>query len=334
MRLAFVGFRHVHVMMLYHAALKHPSVQVVAACEEDAATAEQLRKEGHVKLTHSDYARMLAEVPCDAIGVGDCYRNSGGLILSALRAGKHVISDKPICIRRDELDPIAALTREKSLKLGCLLDLRGAGDILTVRRLIHDRTIGEVHTVAFSAQHPLLYGVRPHWYFEPGMHGGTINDIGVHAFDIIPWITGRKLVEVVAARAWNARLPQCPQFQDAAQLMLRMDNGGGVVGDVSYLAPDGAGYVAPQYWRMTFHGSDGVIECAGEKNPITFARNSDKSIQAVKAEAPIHDAALNAFLNDLAGKEASPSTRDVLEASRIALAVQAAANQNRAHVAL
>ncbi|MCP4516547.1 MAG: EamA family transporter, partial [Delftia sp.] len=45
--------------------------------------------------------------------------------------------------------------------------------------------IGAVQTMSMSGQHPLRLGERPAWYFEPGRHGGTITDIGVHAVDLI-----------------------------------------------------------------------------------------------------------------------------------------------------
>lgn len=336
MKLAFIGFRHGHIMGLYNVATKHPRVQVVAACEEDAATAGDLRQEGKVKLTHDNYRRMLDEVECDAVAVGDAYARRGPIIITALERGKHVIGDKPLCTKLSELDQIGQLSQGKGLSVGCLLDMRSSGCVLTVRRLIREGAIGEVHTVTFTAQHPLMYGKRPAWYFEPGMHGGTINDIGVHAFDCLPWITGRKFVEVVAARGWNARLPQCPGFQDAGQVMLKLDNGGGVIGDVSYLAPDECGYRMPQYWRMTFHGPDGVLECNGDKNPVLLAQSKDKELHQITPDPATPKSVFDSFLREVTKEpgELSPSTAEVLESSRVALMIQAAADENRCHAAL
>lgn len=325
MRLAFIGFRHAHIMGLYAAARRHPDVQVVAACEEHAPVAARLRSEGNVEITHDCYTRMLDEVPCDAVAVGDCYGRRGAIIIEALARGLHVISDKPICTRREELSAIAALSQQKRLCVGCLLDMRGSGAMRTVRRLISEGAIGPVHAVNFTAQHPLLYGTRPMWYFEPGVHGGTINDIGIHAFDIIPHVTGRRIAAVVAARVWNARLAEHPHFQDGAQMMLRLDNGGGVLGDMSYLAPDGCGYVLPQYWRMTFWGSGGMIEYRGDNAPVLLAQHADKQPRQVSPEQTVPDAPLRAFLSEVSGGQASPSTADVLRASRLALETQHAA---------
>lgn len=336
MKLAFIGFRHGHAIGLYHDAKVHPKVQIVAACEEDAATAEALRKEGKITLTHDNYSKMLETVECDAVGVGDYFAKRGRIIIDALSRGKHVIADKPICTKLQELEQIARLSKEKRLRVGCLLDLRGSGAVLTVRRLIRENAIGEVHTVTFLAQHPLLYATRPKWYWEPGAHGGTINDIGIHAIDIIPWITGRKITEVTAARAWNARLPQHPHFQDAAQIMLKLDNGGGVLGDVSYTAPDSSGYSIPQYWRMTFHGSAGLLECSTDKFPVVLSRSTDKAMQTINPDPAIPNAALDSFLREVAGElgELTPSTADVLEASRLTLLIQEAADQHKTGVKL
>src|SRR3712207_4327171 len=135
--------------------------------------------------------------------------------------------------------------------------------------------------------------------FEPGMHGGTINDIGIHAIDLIPWLTGRTVVEATAARAWNTRLPQFPHFKDAAQMMLKLDNGGGVMGDLSYLAPEAVGYSVDQYWRVTCHGDRGVAETNYNAKAVTLASGAE--VKSVPAEANIPTGCLDAFLDEIAG---------------------------------
>ena len=76
---------------------------------------------------------------------------------------------------------------------------------------------------------------------------------------MIPWATGLRLRSIVAARCWNARLPQHPHFRECGQALLELENGAGVVCDVSYLSPDSFGYVMPLYWRFTIWGDDGVL---------------------------------------------------------------------------
>lgn len=142
--------------------------------------------------------------------------------------------------------------------------------------------------------------------------------------DIIPWITGRKIAKVQAARAWNARTPQVPQFQDAGQLMLTLDNQGGVMGDVSYLAPEVCGFKVPQYWRFTFHGSGGLVECSYGSKDVMVVTNADKEPRFVPALEPIRWAYLPDFLIQVRGdtQQVSLSTQTVLDASRWALTAQ------------
>src|SRR5436190_10036959 len=156
MRIAFAGFRHGHVMSFHTASHKDSRVSIVAACEEDAPTAANLRNSRQVQLTHDNFERMLSDIDCELVAIGDYFARRGALIISALRAGKHVISDKPICTSLDELDQIELLAREKNLVVSALLDLRDRGTMRTMRELVSDGAIGDVHNLFLAAQHLLL----------------------------------------------------------------------------------------------------------------------------------------------------------------------------------
>lgn len=324
MKMAFVGFRHGHVMGLWEYANHHSKVEVVAACEEDGGTREQLRAGGKVGVTHEDYGRMLAEVECDVVAVGDYFGKRGERVIAALEAGKHVISDKPICTRLSESNRIEELAREKKRCVGCLLDLRDHGVYRAMRTVVRAGEIGEVQTVSFSAQHPLMFGKRAGWYFEEGKHGGTINDIAIHAVDLIPWVTGREITEVMGARVWNARKDLVLGFEDGGQVMLKLDNGGGVLGDVSYLSPDGLAYGAEQYWRVTCHGTEGVVEGRYGGKGVHVAGKGDKAVRDVPAEAERKGGVIEDFMAEVERRsgEGMLTTAEVLAASRKTLVMQ------------
>ncbi|MFH1569510.1 MAG: gfo/Idh/MocA family oxidoreductase, partial [Gemmatimonadota bacterium] len=189
--------------------------------------------------------------------------------------------------------------------------------------------IGQVHAITFGGQHPLLLGSRPGWYFEPGMHGGTINDIGIHAIDAIPWLTGLRFARLEAARCWNAFAPDAPQFGDGAQMMLTLENGAGVLGDVSYFMPDGAGYRLPQYWRTTFWGRDGLIETATGSATVCLVRADDREPQHLPPAASEPGGYFRAFREEIAGgplPAGQLDTTGVIAAARLALRIQAAAD--------
>lgn len=335
-RLAFVGFRHAHLFGMYRDAQEAEEFEVVAACEEDDATREELAARGDVSITHDDFEALLASVDCDAVAVGDYYGKRGRLAIRALSAGKHLLGDKPLCTRLEELDEIARLSSEQGLRVGCMLDMRDTAPVITARELIQAGTIGEVHAMAFGGQHPLLLGSRPGWYFEPGKHGGTINDIGIHALDALQWVTGLRFTSLNAARCWNAIAREYPHFEGAGQLMLTMDNGCGVLGDVSYLAPDSSWYLLPFYWRLTFWGSKGALEVSATCDHASLALDGEDGVRQVPLVEGTPGAYLRAFARDIAGttQEGELCTEGVLRVSRMALVIQAAADAGHCQVPL
>jgi predicted dehydrogenase len=335
-RIAFAGFRHAHIHSLYRLAQSRADVEIAAAAEEDEGTRAALQSGGAIHITHDSIKAMLDAVPCDVVAVADYYGRRGTLLLDALGRGKHVISDKPICTSLTELDQIESLARARHLVVGCQLDMRDGAVALEARRRILAGEIGTVHAVGVGGQHPLMWGTRPGWYFEPGKHGGTLNDIAVHALDGLPWMTGLQIREVIFARAWNARVPQAPHFQDAAQFALTMSNGAGVLGDVSYLGPDVGGYGVPQYWRMTFWGDAGLLETNFPAGEVTIYSHSDATPQVIKATEGMSGGYFESFLREIRGETDGLhlSSAEVFAASRLALQVQEAADKGLVHVPL
>lgn len=336
-KFAFAGFRHGHINAMHATCLKRDDLDIVACCEDDPETRDALSAGGSIDITHQTIEEMLDDVDCDVVAVGDYYGRRGELLIKALKAGKHVIGDKPLCARLDELDEIEKLSKKKKLAVGCMLDLRDSGTFLGLREIIQDGVIGEVLAIQFGGQHPLSLGSRPKWYFEEGKHGGTLNDIGVHAIDLIPWMTGLTFTEINAARSWNAIASDYPHFHDAGQMMLTMNNGCGVLGDVSYFTPDSFGYGTPWYWRFTVWGRDGVAETSSVTKVTTVAVNGEKELRSIEPATPETAGYLDDFLADVRGDELPAdrrSTASTLSASRTTLRVQALGNENRNQINL
>ncbi|MBD3383418.1 gfo/Idh/MocA family oxidoreductase [candidate division KSB1 bacterium] len=335
-KIAFAGLRHGHILCMYDHIKEHNRIDIVAACEEDKTTRDELIASRGMEITHSSFDRLLKETDCDIIAVGDYYSNRGSLILKALQAGKHVIADKPICTDKAELAAIREYCDSRNLILGCMLDLRDMPQFITARKLIRQGVIGEVQAIQIGGQHPLSPGSRPHWYFEAGKHGGTINDLAIHAVDLIPWITGLTFDSLLSARCWNAFVPQYPHFKDAAQFMAVMNNRAGLYCDVSYMVPDSLGYTHPLYWRITAWGRLGVIETSCTTSSVRLATARDTFFQEISLAEANENGYLKSFLNEL-DKTTQPddlTTRQVLRAGATALDIQQAAEQEQFNLPL
>ncbi len=326
-KFAFAGFSHPHILSLWRRAKSHSDCQIVAAWEPDPSLQNQLRSEGEIELTDHSFSQML-KTDCTVVAIGDVYARRGELAIAALRAGKHVISDKPICTALRELEEITSLAASRGLSVGCQLDLVESGAMRQLRNVIRTNTIGEVCTLTVTAQHPLRFGQRAAWYFEPGMHGGTINDIGIHLFDLAPWLIGCSWKEILVAREWNAKATSAPHFKDCAQFLATMENGASCFADLSYLAPDKIGYEMPHYWRITAHGTKGMAEASYSLPTVTVATDEDKAPQYQPIPTDEPTSYLQDFLDEIAGTSSPDriTTKRVLASSRQALTTQAMAS--------
>jgi predicted dehydrogenase len=333
LKFAFIGFRHFHILGLYKLVKEHPDCELVAACEESEQGRSVLPDD--VTITHTDYKQMLDEVDCDVVATGDYYGKRGSVLIEALKRGKHIIADKPVCTRLTELNEIEKLAREKNLTVGCQLDMINSPNLHVVKQLIDDGRLGDIHQIAIGGQHPLNYGSRPMWYFEQGKHGGTINDIAIHAIHALPLLTGHNIDQCVAARTWNAFATDQPHFPDSAQAMLTLDNGCGVMIDVSYAMPNSQGYTLPHYWRQTFYGSKGIAETSATMGHVWLAENGKDKPETIGVEGVKAEDFFDAYLADVAGNGRAPlTTADVIRASRQSLQIQQAADDSARDVKL
>ncbi len=325
---AFVGFRHSHIISLYELCKKRKDIRVVATCEEDEATRDFL-KSSDIYINHSSYQEMLDTVKCDCIAIGDYYGKRGQMIVKALRAGRHIISDKPICTSHIELEEITQLHHDTHQAIGCMLDLRDHPVFQSLRAYIQDGQIGNVQTISFNGQHPLKPRTRPSWYFEEGKHGGTINDIAIHAIDLIPWLTGHAIKKPIAARCWRVADMGQDEFEIGAQLMLELTNGAGVLGDISYLAPDSHGFDHSLYWRFTIHGTRGALEASYNASDISLWQKASRDLVRLPIVHKTTYHFLEDFLAEISGENIpfGLTSASILQASKIALLLQQKAQE-------
>lgn len=325
MKIAFAGFRHGHIMALYEQVKECDRIEIFGSWEENDEAREKAAKDFGIEFTHDSYEDFLNSDEVDIIAIGDYYGRRGELAIKALKAGKHVIADKPLCTSLKELDEIERLSKEKNLKVGCLLSLRYSPYTAVAKEIISSGKLGEIHTVSFNGQHSLSYGERPMWYFEKGKHCGVINDISIHGVDLVEYLTGKRLKNVVAARTWNAFADKEPDFRDCAQFMAEFDGGCGVMADVSYAAPSHTEYSIPYYWQFLIWGTKGMIRFAEDGKPLEAYFDYAKEPEYIEG-VPAPTNHITDFIDEINGKSGLLITTDeVLASQRDTLTIQSKA---------
>ncbi len=118
-----------------------------------------------------------------------------------LRAGKHVLCEKPLTLDSRESAALVSLVKETKLVGGVAYNLRYYPLCQEARALIRKGAIGEVRLVHGSfLQDWLLYPTDWNWRLEPKLGGElrAVSDIGTHWLDLMMWMTGSNVSELCA----------------------------------------------------------------------------------------------------------------------------------------
>lgn len=324
MKILFNGFRHGHINTLYKKVLNSEFAEIVGCVEDNEKARSAAKKNLGAHFTDKSYSEWLCE-DFDTVAIGTVYGERGAAIIEALKAGKHVISDKPICTSLDELYEIKRLASEKDLTVACMLDLRYLPVTLKAKELLDSGYLGEVKNIAFGGQHFLDCAHRPEWYFEDGKHGGTVNDLAIHGIDLVRMLTGLEFSKIDAARVWNSYAYKSKDFKDSALFMARLENGAGVMADISYSAPSQV-FSMPTYWEFRFWCERGLLTFCYAKSEVTVYEDGKTAPTVYSCGEATED-----YLTEFAEREGMGKqiTENVIRSTETALLIQKEADKEQ-----
>lgn len=165
---------------VYIANLKHYAdiVEVLACAGRSLDNAQRKAAEHGIPKAYADAGALIADPEVHIVLNLTVPAAHAELNLAALRAGKHVYTEKPLAATVAEGAQIIALASERGLRVGCAPDTILGGRLQTCRRLIDDGTIGDiVGASAFVVSHGHeSFHPNPDFFYQPG--GGPLLDIG------------------------------------------------------------------------------------------------------------------------------------------------------------
>ena len=103
------------------------------------------------------------------------------LAIQAMRAGKNVISEKPVTMTMTDLDEMIAVAEETGRLFTVHQNRRWDDDYLTMKNLVEKKTLGRVFRIESRVQGSR--GIPGDWRKEKGHGGGMVLDWGVHLLD-------------------------------------------------------------------------------------------------------------------------------------------------------
>lgn len=163
----------------------HRSVRVVAVVETSSERGREAADRFKIPEVLTDYRMVLNRPDIHVVSVALPNHLHASITLDALRAGKHVMVDKPMATNAADAAAMVALARRKKLKLMVGQNQRFSGAAQAVRQLVVDGKLGEVyHARAVWMRRSGIPRIGSWFTQKKYSGGGCTYDVGVHVLDL------------------------------------------------------------------------------------------------------------------------------------------------------
>ncbi|MBI5396528.1 MAG: Gfo/Idh/MocA family oxidoreductase [Verrucomicrobia bacterium] len=181
-------------------ALRRLGVSVMALCDRPERVHAAAEKFG-IPEAHGDFREMLRSPNVDVVHITSPNRFHCEMSLAALRAGKHVVCEKPLAMNTRETEQIVKLARGSGRVFAVNYNVRFYPAVLTLHRMVARGDLGDIiHVNGSYMQDWLFKDTDYNWRLLP-QEGGKLRavaDIGTHWMDTVSFILGTKIASVFA----------------------------------------------------------------------------------------------------------------------------------------
>jgi predicted dehydrogenase len=261
MRLGLIGLKG-HQSTVLNGARQLGDVEVVGVAEDNRAAADRFKERERLAkgaVVFDDWRRLLDHCPMDVCCVCDENGGRAEQLVALAKLGVHVVSEKPLTTTLPDLKRVREAWAQAKGRLTMLLTMRHEAKYAAARQVVRDGAIGE--PVLATAQKSYRLESRPDWFKTKARLGGTIPFIGIHALDLIRWVTGLNFTHVAAVQGTQGKRDVMGETESHASVLLRLSNGGSATARLDYLRPS----TAPSHGDDRLHvaGTEGVIDLQG-----------------------------------------------------------------------
>lgn len=210
---------------------------------------------------------LLADKNIDAVSVCVANNAHAEVSIKALKAGKHVLCEKPMATTIEECEAMEKAARESGKYLMIGQNQRLAKAHIKARELLKQGVIGKVLTFRTTFGHggPEAWSIdqgKTSWFFDKNRAAmGAMADLGVHKTDLIQYLLDAKVIETTAAVTTLDKRDAGGNLigvDDNAVCIYKMDNGAVGTMTASWT------YYGEEDNSTVLYGSEGIMKIYAE----------------------------------------------------------------------
>lgn len=285
-RIALVGCGRIS-QNHFDAIRKLHGMRLTAVADSDEARARAAGEALGVPW-YGSYAEMLSRADCDAVTICTPSGLHSAQGVAAARAGKHVITEKPMAITLEQADALVQACDAADVRLFVVKQNRLNPSVQLLKRALDKGRFGRIYLANATVrwQRPQEYYDSAPWRGTWEFDGGAFMNQASHYVDLIQWLVGP--VESVMAK--TATLARRIEAEDAGVAVLKFRNGAlGVIevnvltyprnweGSISIIGERGTVKIGGtavnrvEHWQFAdYDDDDKLVEAAGTTPPTVY----------------------------------------------------------------
>ena len=165
------------------------SLKVTVTCDLSAERAERTKEVLNADRFDTDYKNILNDVDAVLIALPHQLHYPVGKFF--IENGKHVLMEKPLCVKEEECLSLTKLAEEHNVVLMTAYPVRFWDVTLKLKEFMDSGIIGDVFQMtAYTDHYNPARDTRGTWMTCPGMGGGQLFSHGCHYIDMLLWFLG------------------------------------------------------------------------------------------------------------------------------------------------
>jgi predicted dehydrogenase len=261
-----------------------PRVEIAGIAGLDDERVKALAARFGVPHTYREYADMLAVPEIDAVSIAVPNALHAPVTIAALKAGKHVLVEKPLARNADEGRAMVEAARTAGKVLMVSFNHRQRNDVQWLRQYIASGALGKIYYAkAYWMRRKGIPGLGSWFVNKEQAGGGPLIDLGVHILDIAMFLMGEPVPQAVSAniyaefgprglKGWDTKVSTGAsvhyEVEDLATAFVRLEGGATLLLEASWATHSSAG----DDYGVVLYGSEGGAELAvknyGHENTI------------------------------------------------------------------
>lgn len=204
----------------------NPDAIIAAVCDIVPERAEAAA-EKYGAAAYTDFEAMLKEADIDAVSVCTPNVHHAPMSIAALKAGKHVLCEKPMAVSAEEAEAMIKAAEASGRKLMIAHNQRFVPSHQKAREMIETGELGRIYSFRTSFGHggPEVWSAdgADSWFFKKDQAFiGAMGDLGVHKSDLLRYLLGEEFTEAAAFIETTAK--DKADVDDTAAVILKTES--------------------------------------------------------------------------------------------------------------